>query len=375
MKRILIIGPAYPLRGGIAEFNNSLCLAYKKAGYDCKILSFSLQYPKIFFPGKSQYTSDKREINCDIVRSVNSVYPISWLKTVKEIKQYNPDYIITAYWIPFTGISTGFILSRVKKRFKTLALAHNIIPHDRKPLDNTITAFFLKQNKGVVLLSSAVEQELNRFAPDKPRLVAFHPVYEQFGTRVDRGEALKKLNLDDGKYVLFFGLIKKYKGLDVLLKAFASEKLKKSDIKLIVAGEFYDSKEKYLDIIRQEGLEDKIVLHEGFVPDSMVKYYFSVADALILPYHSATQSGVTQIAYHFDLPMIASDVGALPELVPDGKAGFVFEAGKAEQLADAVLRLYDDSNPEMFRKFVEKEKEKFSWGALVEKIDDFADGL
>ena len=142
-----------------------------------------------------------------------------------------------------------------------------------------------------------------------------------------------------------------------------------------MAGEFYDSKEKYLDIIRQEGLEDKIVLHEGFVPDSMVKYYFSVADALILPYHSATQSGVTQIAYHFDLPMIASDVGALPELVPDGKAGFVFEAGKAEQLADAVLRLYDDSNPEMFRKFVEKEKEKFSWGALVEKIDDFADGL
>ncbi len=370
LKRVLIVGPAYPFRGGIAEFNNNLCSTYLRLGIDCEVLSFSVQYPGILFPGSSQFESQPREIDFKVHRIINSINPITWLKAVKFIKKFSPDYVLTAYWIPFIGISTGFVMKKIKKHFATLVLAHNIQPHDAKPFDRQITSFFLKQARGVVLLSKAVERELDEFDSSLPRMIGFHPLYD-FGPRVDKQTALQELGLEPSKYVLFFGLVKKYKGLDVLLKAFATEKLKDSDIKLIVAGEFYDNKQYYLDMIEQLGLHSRVKLFDYFIPTSRVKYFFSVADAVILPYRSATQSGVTQVAYHFGVPMIVSDVGALPDLVPDGKAGFVFKSGDFQQLSEKILQLYENDNLLKFSKFIAEKKKEFSWEKLVGQINQF----
>ncbi len=374
LKRVLIIGPAYPFRGGIAEFNNNLCSTYQKLGIDCQVLSFSVQYPGILFPGSSQFESQPREIDFKVHRIINSINPISWFKAVKFVKKFSPDYVLTAYWIPFIGISTGFVMKKIKKLFPTLVLAHNIQPHDAKPFDRQITSFFLKQARGVVLLSKAVERELDEFDSSLPRMIGFHPLYD-FGPKVDRQEALQMLGIEPSKYVLFFGLIKKYKGLDILLKAFATDKLRQTDIKLIVAGEFYDNKRFYLDMIEQLGLKERVLLFDYFIPTHQVKYFFSVADAVILPYRSATQSGVTQVAYHFEVPMIVSDVGALPDLVPDGKAGFVFKSGDYQQLADKIIKIYDDGNLLKFKKFIAEKKKEFSWEKLVEQINQFYNSL
>ncbi len=374
-KKVILIGPAYPFRGGIAEFNNYLCKTYQNLGFECKVLSFSLQYPGFLFPGTSQFEEEKRDINIPSERLINSINPLSWFKAARFIKKFKPDYVVVAYWIPFIGISTGFISWLVKRKTKVLVLAHNVKPHDRKPFDNLITNKFLKQARGVVLLSKAVEKELDEFDTKKPRLIGFHPVYDMFGQKVSKQEALEKLELPQGKYVLFFGLIKKYKGLDVLLKSFGTQKLKDSGIKLIVAGEFYDSEEYYRKLVDDLGIKTKVYFYDYFIPTGLVKYFFSVADAIILPYVSATQSGVTQVAYHFELPMIASDVGALPDLVPDKKAGFIFKAGDYNQLADKILELYENGNLEHFKNFVAQKKKDFSWEELVKKIDSFANSL
>ncbi len=374
-KKVIIVGPAYPYRGGIAEFNNYLCKTYQQLGFECKVLSFSLQYPGFLFPGTSQFEEEKRDVNIPSERLINSVNPLSWFKAAKFIKRYKPDYVVVAYWIPFIGISTGFISWLVKRKTKVLVLAHNVKPHDRKPFDNLITKEFLKQTRGVVLLSKAVEKELDEFDTKKPRFIGFHPVYDMFGQKVSKEEALEKLELPQGKYVLFFGLIKKYKGLDILLKAFGTQKLKDSDINLIVAGEFYDSEDYYRNLVDDLDITAKVHFYDYFIPTGLVKYFFSASDAVILPYISATQSGVTQVAYHFENPMIVSDVGALPDLVPDEKAGFVFKSGDYNQLADKILELYENDNLQRFREFVAQKKKEFSWEELVKKIDSFADSL
>ena len=370
IKRVLIVGPAYPFRGGIAEFNNNLCSTYLRLGIDCQVLSFSVQYPGILFPGSSQFENQQRVIDFQVNRVINSVNPFTWSKAARYIKKFSPDYVLVAYWIPFIGISTGFVMKKIKKQIPTLVLAHNIQPHDAKPFDRQITRFFLKQAKGVVLLSKAVEKELDMFNRSLPRMIGFHPIYD-FGEKVDRQEAFNLLGIEPSKYVLFFGLIKKYKGLDVLLRAFATEILRNTDIKLIVAGEFYDNKKQYLDMIKELGISDRVKLFDYFIPTWQVRYFFSAADAVVLPYRSATQSGVTQVAYHFELPMIVSDVGALPDLVPDGKAGFVFKSEDYEQLAHKIVQLYEDNNLQRFSRFISERKREFSWEKLVEQINEF----
>lgn len=376
LKSILLIGPAYPLRGGIADFNQALCKTLKTKGLDCKIVSYSLQYPEILFPGKTQYVdSSTQPPEIDIFSSINSINPLSWIKTIKLIKKLNPQLIITAFWIPFTAISTGFILSRLKKEFTTIALAHNIIPHDRKPGDRAITKFFIKQNQGFILLSEAVSKELDQFDKNKKRIVLYHPIYDIFGEPVPKAQALRYLELPGGRYVLFFGLIKKYKGLETLLKAFATEELKNSDIQLIIAGEFYENKEKYLKIIKDSGIENKVILKDFFIPADEVKYYFSAADIVVQPYLSATQSGISQIAYNFEKPMIVTDVGGLREIVKDGKGGYVVPKENPQALAKAIKKFFDENKKEEFTSFVKKEKQKFSWDYFADKVLEFYKSL
>jgi len=366
---IVILGPAYPLRGGIADFNTALCKTFLKKNIDCQIISFSMQYPSFLFPGKTQFLPKNTPApNIKILSLINSINPFSWLKTVNNIKKIKPDLIITAYWIPFTGIATGFILNRIKNKIPTIALAHNIIPHDKKPGDKLITSFFVKQNKAFILLSDAVSDELDKFNKNAIRQVAFHPIYDIFGKKIDKKTALDYLKLPEGKYVLFFGLIKKYKGLENLLKAFSTEKLKKSDIKLIIAGEFYDNKDKYLDFIEQNDLHNKIILKDYFIPTDEVKYYFSAADIAVLPYLSATQSGVTQVAFHFETPVIVTDVGGLKEIVTDNRAGYIVPVNAPNTIASKILTFFEQNKKQEFTEFVAKEKQKYSWEAFSDKI-------
>ncbi len=367
--KIVVIGPAYPLRGGIADFNTALCKSFEKKGCDCVIVSFSMQYPRMLFPGQTQFLPKNTPApDIKIYQKINSINPLSWVKTIKFIKKINPDLIITAYWLPFTGLSTAVILKNLKKKIPTIALAHNIIPHDRKPGDKFITSFFVKQNKAFVVLSDAVSKELDLFDKNARRIVVPHPVYDIFGQKIDKKTALEKLEIPDGKYALFFGLIKKYKGLMCLLQAFADEKLKNSDIKLIIAGEFYDNKDRYLEFIEENDLHNKIILKDYFIPTEEVKYYFSAADVAVLPYSSATQSGVTQVAFHFDTPVIVSDVGGLKEIVADGKAGYIVPPNNPQQLSEKILKFFAENKKTEFSEYVAIEKQKYTWDNFSDKI-------
>ncbi len=367
-KKIFIIGPFYPLRGGIADFNHSLCKALIDLGYDCQAISFSLQYPKWLFPGKTQYDPDKRETEFPVSFLINSINPISWHKTVRFIKNHNPIALITAYWIPFIGISTACILKKIKKPVKRIALAHNIIPHQKMPADKLITRFFINQNDEFIVLSEQVAKDLKAFKPNAKYIVSPHPIYDIFGEAVDRPTALKKLNLSDGNYLLFFGLIKKYKGLDLLLQAFAYPDLKNLDVKLLIAGEFYEKKQKYIELIHSLKIEDKVILHDYFIPKDKVKYYFSVADAVVQPYRSATQSGVAAVAYQFFKPMIVSNVGGLKEIVQDGKTGFIIPEYSPEALAKTILRFYQMKDKIEFEKFIADKRKELSWENFAKKI-------
>ena len=368
--KVIILGPAFPLRGGIADFNEALCKAFEEKRIKCQIVSFSLQYPSILFPGKSQYVpSNTVKPAIDIVSKLSSINPFSWIKTANYIKKQNPDLVISSYWLPFTGFSLASVLRMLRGKTKLISLAHNIIPHQRLPFDSCINSFYIKQNDGFVLLSEAVSKDLDKYLPSAKRVVVPHPVYDIFGKGVSRKEALEVLNLDAKfDYILFFGLIKPYKGLKYLLQAMNLLKDKLPNLRLIVAGEFYEDEKPYKDFIVENGLEEKIFLYPRFIPNEEVKYFFSAADIVVQPYLSATQSGITQVAYNFNKPMIVTDVGGLREIVLDGKTGYVVPKEDANAIANAIKRFYKEKDEIDFESNVEKIKKKFSWDSFVDKV-------
>jgi glycosyltransferase involved in cell wall biosynthesis len=369
VSRIVILGPAYPLRGGIADFNQALCSNFIKKGIDCKIVSFSYQYPSVLFPGQTQYVPEGTpKPDMEIYPVLNSINPLTWTRTARKIKEFNPDFVLSSYWLPLTGLSMAKVLKKLKKHFVTISLAHNVIPHQNMPFDRAITKFYVKQNQGFVVLSEAVANDLDEFDNKVPRIVVPHPVYEIFGSPVSKQEALKKLGLTEGNYVLFFGIIKPYKGLKYLLQAFATEEIRKADIKLIIAGEFYEDDKPYKKMIKDSGIEDQVILHDKFIPNGDVKYYFSVADVVVQPYLSATQSGITQVAYNFDKPMIVTDVGGLKEIVIDGKTGYVVPKENPDALSRAIIDFYNSRQDVDFEKNVREVKKKFSWDSFTDKV-------
>lgn len=372
--KIVILGPAWPYRGGIAAFGERMAREYQRQGHEVELVTFTLQYPGFLFPGKTQYSTDPAPEGMSIRRLMSSVNPFSWLRTGRYIRRQKPDLVISAYWLPFMAPCLGTVLRVAKgKGTRRVAILHNLIPHEHRPGDRLFSRYFVGSNDAFVTLSRSVLDDIDHFDPRKrkPRTYSPHPLYDHYGTTLDRTEACRLLGLEENlRYVLFFGFIREYKGLDLLLDAMSDPRLRELDVKLLVAGEFYGDPKPYHEQIARLGIGERVVLKTDFIPDSEVNRCFSVADVVAQPYRSATQSGVSQIAYHFEKPMVVTNVGGLPEIVPDGKAGFVVEPdGKA--IADALVRYFSDEETwrERLTAGVRDEKQKYGWDKLVAAID------
>lgn len=369
--KILIVGPAWPYRGGIADFDERIAREYIKKGDEVEIFTFTLQYPSFLFPGKTQYSPDPRPEDLDIKRKVNSINPFNWIKVGRELKKKNADLLIIKFWLPLMAPCFGTIARIVKGNGKTkvVSILDNIIPHEHRPGDKILSKYFVSSIDAFIAMSKSVYDDLKSLNDKKPCLLSPHPIYDNFGTAVSREEAIGSLGLDpSAKYMLFFGFIRDYKGLDILLKAIADERIKNSEIKLIVAGEFYNNSETYFEMEKQLGLEGKIIWRTDFIADEQVKNYFCASDIIVQPYKTATQSGVTQIAYHFEKPMLVTNVGGLPEIVPNGKVGYSVEP-EAKVIADAINDFYSNGRYAEFVENIKEEKKKYSWDRMLENVD------
>ena len=359
---IVLVGPAYPLRGGIAHFNESFANELLTHGLRVKLVSFYLQYPSVLFPGKSQKAEGDPPRELDIYPLISSIDPLSWKRTARVIASWQPEVVVIRFWIPFMGPALGSIARRLRKKGVTvIGLVDNAIPHEARPADKVLSQYFFKNCDAFFTLSKSVGEDINRLAPGKPVATSPHPLYDFFGQKVHKNEAIQALDLDpDFRYILFFGFVRKYKGLDLLMEGFARSGLKDQKVKLMVAGEFYDDSATYFDLAKTLGIEDALVFRNEYIPENEVKNYFGAASIVAQTYRSATQSGVTQIAYHFERPMLVTDVGGLSEIVPHEKAGFVVDPFP-EAIAESLARFFQDDLEEQFEKNVAVEKQRYSW--------------
>lgn len=371
MKKILIIGTAYPYRGGLAAYIERLATEFMNNGEEVTIHTFKLQYPGFLFPGKSQFASWETPKHLSIKRTINSINPFNWIWLGRKIKRMKPDLVIFKYWIPFMAPCFGTIARIIKqnKRTRIITIVDNMIPHEKRPGDKLFNGYFVKPVDAYIAMSEPVLGDIKNIDPEKPRALSPHPLFDNFGDILSKEEALNKLGLpNQHKYILFFGFIRDYKGLDLLLKAMAEKEVKDLPVKVIVAGEFYTKPEPYYDLIKQLKIEDRVILKTEFIADSEVKNYFCASDLVVQPYKSATQSGVTQIAYHFDKPMIVTDVGGLAEIVPDGKTGYVVQQYPAA-IAKAIHTFFSENRSKDFVENIKSEKKKYSWSRMVETIE------
>jgi D-inositol-3-phosphate glycosyltransferase len=376
-RNVIIIGTAYPFRGGgMSTYNERLARAFKQRGDKVTIYTFSLQYPGFLFPGKTQYSADPPPSDLRIKVKINSVNPFNWIKVGLEIKKLNADIIIIRYWMPFMAPCLGTLarIIRRNKYSKVVAITDNIIPHEKMPGSTLLSRFFVKSCDGFIAMSRAVLADLDKFDKIKPRLFSPHPLYDNFGAVIAKTLAKKHLGLvEKTKYILFFGFIREYKGLDLLIKAFADERFRKLPVKLLIAGEFYIDGKPYLELIDRLGLKEEIVLRTEFIENYEIVNYFCASDIVAQPYKDATQSGVTQIAYHFEKPMLTTNVGGLSEMVPDGKVGYVV-APDVNEISEALLRFFYENKEAEFSANAAIEKKRFSWEILLERIDSVVSG-
>lgn len=371
--KITILGPAHPYRGGLASIMEMLARTFQRRGHEVDIRTFTLQYPALLFPGESQTVAAPPPEDLRIRRCVNTMNPLNWLQVGRALRRERPDFILLKYWTPFMAPCFGTIarVARGNGHTKVLCQIDNVEPHEHHLTDRPFNRYFLRSVDGFIYMSEQVHRELQAYS-SAPALFSPHPLFENFGTRCPREEACARLGLDPSlRYALFFGLIRDYKGLDLLLDAWAQ--LRRQDRtagrRLIIAGEFYTSKEPYLRQIAASGLGEEVLLHNRFIPDAEVKYYFSAADFVVQPYKSATQSGVTQIAYQFCTPMLVTDVGGLAEIVPHDRVGYVC-APDAGAIAESIDRLFDPETLERFSRNCAEERRRFSWEAMCDRLTE-----
>lgn len=361
--KIIIIGPAHPYRGGLATFNECIAQQYQKEGEEVRIETFTLQYPSFLFPGKTQYTTDPAPQGVEIVRTINTVNPFNWIKVGKRLRKENADLVLLRYWMPFMAPCMGTIgrIIRKNKKTKVVGLVDNIIPHEKRIGDSMLSNYYVKGMDAFVVLSDAVKEELRQFDKEKPCLVLPHPTYDHYGKLLSKQEAAQLLGLDaSAQYILFFGFIRDYKGLDILMRAYADERMAERNIQLVVAGEFYNNADKYHALEKELGLTGKIHWFSDYIPNEEVTRFFSLADLVVQPYKTATQSGISQMAYHFEKPMVVTAVGGLPEIVPHGKVGYVVPIDP-QAVADAIVDFYDHHQASDFIPYIKEEKKKYTW--------------
>lgn len=368
--KIISLGPAYPYRGGPASFNDRLAQQFTAEGHDIEIFTFSLQYPKLLFPGKTQFTDGPEPGNIKITRLVNSINPFNWIATGFKIKKAKPDILLIRFWLPFMGPCFGTIarIAKWNRHTKVICIFDNVIPHEKRPGDKILTTYFTNSIDGAIVMSQTVLDDLNNFRKNIPVKLSPHPLFDNYGLAVGRKEALAALRLDtDNLYLLFFGFIRAYKGLDLLIEAFSDKRLRNRKLKLIIAGEFYEDDRVYKDLIKRNNLENDIIFFDHFIKDEEVPLFFSAADLVVQPYKTATQSGVTQIAFYFDKPMLVTDVGGLKEIVQDGKCGYVVKP-EPQFITEAIIDYFENNRKLIFTEGVKLEKDKFSWDKMTAAI-------
>jgi len=367
---ITIVGTAYPLRGGIAHYN---ALLYRELStrHSVDVVTFRRQYPGFLFPGRTQREEgavDGFRVPSAVL--VDSINPLNWISTGRSIRSRHPDMLVFKYWLPFFGPCFGTIARVVKKGTgtKVVFICDNVIPHERRPGDVLFTRYALSTADGFIVQSRAVEKDLLALFPGARYEYVPHPVYHGFGSVVPSAEARLRLGITAHSVLLFFGYVRKYKGLDVLLDAVAMLR-GRLDIALVVVGEFYDDEEPYREQIRRLNLETVVTVRSDYIPNEEVKYYFSAADAVVLPYASATQSGIAQIAYNFDLPVIATKVGGLSEVVRDGETGLLVPPNDPGALAGRIFEYFTSVDRTRLRLVITEEKKKYSWENLVAAME------
>lgn len=365
VNNLVIIGPAWPLRGGLAAFDEKLATTFTQKGITSSIETFSLQYPQLLFPGKTQYRDDPAPKNITINISINSINPFNWIMVGLKLKKAKPSLIIVRYWLPFLAPCLGTIcrISRWNKQTKVIAIVDNMIPHEKRMGDTLFTKYFSNSVDGFLTMSEKVKKDVQQFS-SKPILISPHPIFDHFGTPIDQQIAKKNIGIaDDTKLILFFGFIRKYKGLDLLLKAMASDSIKALGIELMIVGEFYEDATPYLDLIQSLGINNRVHIKEGFIADNEVKQYVCSADFIIQPYRNATQSGVTPLAYHFEKPMLVTNVGGLADTVPNNQVGVVVEPNP-EAIAEGIVTLYKNGVA-FYLPQIKLEKQKYTWEQMA----------
>ena len=370
--KISLLGPAYPFRGGLATFNERLAQQFSSECKDTDIRTFTRQYPRFLFPGKTQYSNGPAPEGIKIIRELNSINPFSWIRTGLKIRKERTDILLIRYWLPFMAPCLG-VVARIAKSNKytvIISVVDNVIPHEKRPGDIMLTKFFMNSIDGAVVLSDSVQKEVENFRKDIPVCYTPHPLFDTYGKKLNRNDALSALKLDQNCiYLLFFGFIRNYKGLDILIRAFSDSRLRGKNLKLLVAGEFYENETLYRNLVRESGLEKDVIFYDHFIENTEVGLFFSGADLVVQPYKSATQSGVTQIAYYFDKPMLVTNVGGLKEIVEHGKCGYVVEPDPGN-IADAIIDYFDNNRENAFTQCVRKEKARFSWNKVTDAVTE-----
>lgn len=373
--RIRFLSTFFPFRGGIAQFN-ALMYREMEKNHDVKAFTFKRQYPNILFPGQTQYVTENDvadKIPSEAV--LDTINPFTYIKTARSLKRSIPELVITKYWMTFFAPSLGFVLGRLKDRAIRISVLDNVIPHERRFFDNAFNRYFLKRNDGFIVMSDKVLADLLHYKPDAKYVRMDHPVYDQFGARLEQQEALKSLGIEynpDHKYVLFFGIIRKYKGLDLLIEAMS--KLG-DDYRLLIAGEVYGSFDEYQTIIDQNALTGRVHLFNRYIPDDKVGLYFSASDVCVLPYRSATQSGIISISKHFEIPVIATDVGGLKESISHGKTGLMVDRAEPKLIAESIETYFTSDLKESCKLLIREENERNSWEVFCRRIIDFAEEI
>lgn len=369
--RIVIVGTAWPYRGGLAAFHERLSRQLQAEGHEVELVTFTLQYPSFLFPGKTQYSPEPAPEGLHIVRKLSSVNPLSWCRTGRYVCSLRPDLVVIPYWMPFMAPALATVGNIVRRRgVRVVSIVHNLIPHERRPGDGLLTRWFVRACDAFVALSRSVLTDLDAFDPRRlrPRIFSPHPLYDHYGERLPKEEARRMIGVpEEGRYALFFGFIREYKGLDLLLEAMADRRVRELGVRLLVAGEFYGDPKPYLDRIARLGIGDSVILRNDFIPDHEVNRYFCAADLVAQPYKSATQSGVTQVAYHFEVPMLVTRVGGLPEIVPDGRCGYVVEPAPAS-IADALVRFFSSDAAGTMIEGVREEKKRYAWDRMTQAL-------
>jgi len=368
--RIAILSPFYPFRGGMAQFSGRLFTELFRSN-EVKAFNFTTLYPNFLFPGKTQFVGpDDSAQPLPNERVLNSINPFSYISTARKINNFEPDILIIPYWMSFLAPAFGIISRGINRRTKIIGLIHNAIPHEKKFFDVTFARFFFKKCHGFIVLSENVKEDLMKLVPKAKVLVSPHPIYDQYKSKIDKQTASAELGINpDKKNLLFFGLIREYKGLDILIEAMS---FLDNTYQLIIAGESYENFQKYQALINKSPLKSNIKVLEQYIPDDMVTTLFSAADVLVLPYRSATQSGVVAVAYQLETPMIATDVGALGKTIKEAHTGIIVDKISPEAIAVGIKKYFQEKEKiEEYKANIEKEKQRLSWSTFARKIETF----